>query len=45
MPGLAISEQHYQLFLGAFPRTLASDVTAAASIMPAARLKSHWRWR
>jgi len=33
--GLASSEQHYQLFLRAFPRALASDVTAAASVMPA----------
>ena len=34
MPGLAI-EQHSQRFLRAFPRALASHVTAAASVMPA----------
>jgi hypothetical protein len=35
MPGLAISEQQHQHLLRAFPRVLASDVTAAASVIPA----------
>ena len=41
MPGLAISEQQHQRFLQAFPRVLASDVTAAASVMPAASHEHH----
>jgi len=41
MPGLAISEQQHQRFLQAFPRVLASDVTAATGVMPAVSDEHH----
>ena len=41
MTDLAISEQHHRRFRRAFPRALASDVTAAASVMSATNNEHH----